>query len=141
VRNGNAWTEQAYLKATNPELEDLFGVRVSISGDGNTLVVGASNEDGNAKGINGNQMDNSADDAGAVFIYTRTGNTWTQRAYLKGSNTEAFDMFGSAAAVSRDGKTIVIGAPIEGSSARGVNGNQADNSAQGAGAVYVFTVN
>jgi len=119
----------------------LFGVRVSISGDGNTLVVGASNEDGNAKGINGNQMDNSADDAGAVFIYTRTGNTWTQRAYLKGSNTEAFDMFGSAAAVSRDGKTFVTGAPMEASAARGVNANQNENSAQGSGAAYIFTTN
>jgi hypothetical protein len=50
-------------------------------------------------------------------------------------------MFGSAAAVSRDGKTIVIGAPIEGSAAKGVNGNQNDNSMQGSGAAYVFTVN
>jgi hypothetical protein len=140
ARTGNNWVEQAYLKASRPELEDLFGVRVSISGDGNTVVVGAPNEDGGSKGINGDQMDNSADDAGAVFVFTRTGSTWTQRAYLKGSNTEAFDEFGSALAVSRDGKTIVIGAPVEGSSARGVNGNQNDESAQGAGAAYVFTV-
>jgi hypothetical protein len=140
-RSGNTWTEQAYLKATNPELEDLFGVHVSISGDGNTVVVGAPNEDGGSKGINGNQMDNSAYDAGAAFIFTRSGSTWTQRAYVKGSNTEAFDMFGSAAAVSRDGKTIVIGAPIEASGAKGVNADQNDNSTQSAGAAYVFTIN
>jgi FG-GAP repeat len=141
ARNGNNWVEQAYLKATNPDLEDLFGVRVSISGDGNTIVVGASNEDGPGRGLNGNQRSNAAEDAGAVFIFTRTGTTWTQRVYLKGSNTDAYDMFGSAAAVSRDGKTIVIGAPIEASAAKGVSGNQMDNSAQAAGAAYVFTVN
>jgi hypothetical protein len=141
ARTGNNWVEQAYFKASNPELEDLFGVHVSISGDGNTIVIGAPNEDGPGRGLNGNQMSNDAEDAGAVFIFTRTGSTWTQRVYLKGSNTDAYDMFGSAAAVSRDGRTIVVGAPIEGSSARGVNGNQNDDSAQGAGAAYVFTVN
>jgi trimeric autotransporter adhesin len=141
VRNGNAWVEQAYLKATNPELEDLFGVRVSISGDGNTIVAGDPNEDSKAKGINGDQADNSADGAGAAFVFTRTGTTWTQRAYVKGSNTEAFDAFGSAVTISGDGKTIVLGAPIEASAAKGVNANQADNTAQGAGAAYVFTVN
>jgi len=140
-RTGNNWVEQAYLKASSPDLEDLFGVRASISGDGNTIAVGAANEDGPGRGLNGNQRSNAAEDAGAVYIFTRADGVWTQRVYLKGSNTDAYDMFGSAAAVSRDGKTIVIGAPIEGSSARGVNGNQADNSAQGAGAVYVFTVN
>jgi len=86
-------------------------------------------------------MDNSATEAGAAYLFVRNGNTWTQRAYLKGSNTEAFDMFGSAAAVSRDGKTFVTGAPMEASAARGVNANQNENSAQGSGAAYIFTVN
>ena len=141
VRNGTTWTEQAFLKSSNPDLEDWFGVRVSLSGDGNTLAVGAQNEDSAAKGINGNQHDNSATEAGAVYLFTRSGTTWTQRAYVKGSNTEAFDEFGSATAVSRDGKTIVLGARIEASAAKGINGNQNDNSVQEAGAAYVFTVN
>jgi hypothetical protein len=141
VRNGNTWTEQAFLKSSNPDLEDWFGVRVSMSGDGNTLVVGAQNEDSAAKGINGKQDDNSASEAGAAYIFTRSGGTWTQKAYVKGSNTEAFDEFGSATAVSRDGKTIVLGARMEASAAKGVNANQNDNSAQGAGAAYIFAVN
>jgi hypothetical protein len=141
VRNGNNWVEQAYLKATNPDLEDLFGVRVSIAGDGNTLVAGAPNEDSNAKGIDGDQKNNLADGAGAAYIFTRSGSTWTQRAYVKGANTEKFDEFGSAVAISGDGKTIAIGAPIEASASKGVNANPADNSAEGAGAVYVLAVN
>ena len=141
ARNGNAWTEMALLKSSNPSQYDWFGVRMAISGDGNTLVVGAQNEDSNSKGINGNQSDNSADESGAVYVFTRSGNTWVQRAYVKGSNTEAFDEFGSAIALTRDGKTLVVGARMEGSAAKGVDGNQNDNSAREAGAAYVFTVN
>jgi hypothetical protein len=140
-RTGNNWSEQAYFKSTNPELEDVFGARVSLSGDGNTLLVGAPNEDSKARDIDGDQHDNSAREAGAAYVFTRSGSTWSQRAYVKGSNTEAFDEFGSATAVSRDGKTIVVGAGVEASAARGINANQGDNSALGAGAVYVFSVN
>jgi hypothetical protein len=141
VRSGNTWTEQAFIKSSNPDIEDWFGVRVSLSGDGNTLLVGAQNEDSNARGINGNQMDNSATESGAAYIFTRAGSTWTQRAYLKGANTEAFDEFGSATAITRDGRTIALGARMEASAAKGMNAGQNDNSAQGAGAAYVFTVN
>ena len=141
VRNGDTWTEQAFIKASNPDIEDWFGVRVSLSGDGNTLLVGAQNEDSNAQGINGDQTDNSATEAGAAYIFTRTGNTWTQRAYLKGSNTEAFDEFGSATAITRDGKTLALGARMEAGAAKGVGASQNDNSAQSAGAAYVFTIN
>ncbi len=140
VRSGNTWVEQAYLKPTNPDLEDLFGVRVSISGDGNTIVVGSPQEDSKAQGINGPQMDNSADGSGAAYVFRRSGTTWRQVAYVKGSNTEAFDQFGSAVALSSDGRTAVIGAPTEASAAKGVNGNQKDNSLPGSGAAYVFTL-
>jgi hypothetical protein len=141
VRNGNTWTEQAFIKASNPDIEDWFAVRVALSADGNTLLVGAQNEDSNARGINGNQADNSATEAGAAYVFTRSGGTWTQGAYLKGSNTEAFDEFGSATAISGDGKTVVLGARMESSAAKGVGADQNDNSAQSAGAAYVFTVN
>jgi hypothetical protein len=60
-----------------------------------------------------------------------------QQAYLKASNTGSGDFFGTCVAV--DGDTVVIGAFGERSNATGVNGNQANNSAQGSGAAYVFT--
>src|SRR5262245_19946726 len=91
VRNGTTWTQQVFMKASNPGKEDWFGVRIAISGDGNTVAVGAQNEDSAAKGINGKQDDDSADGAGAVYVFLRTGTTWTQNAYVKGANTEKLD--------------------------------------------------
>jgi hypothetical protein len=87
--------------------------------------------------VNGNQSNNSALDSGAAYVFVRSGTTWSQRAYLKASNTDAYDQFGYSVAVS--GNTAVVGARNEGSSATGVNGNQGNNSASLAGAAYIFT--
>ena len=72
------------------------------------MVVGAYGEDSNATGINGDQSDNSADSAGAAYVFVRSGATWTQQAYLKASNTDVVDGFGGSVAVSGD--TVVVGA-------------------------------
>jgi hypothetical protein len=138
TRAGTTWSEQAYLKSSNTDIEDWFGVKVALSGDGSVLVVTASNEDSAAQGINSNQGDNTAIEAGAAYLFTRTGTTWAQQAYVKSSNNQAFDEFGNSAAISRDGRTFVIGARGEDSNATGVNGNQADNSTDESGAAYVF---
>ena len=137
VRSGNSWSQQAYLKASNPDIEDGFGYVVAIDGD--TLVVGAPFEESNATGVNGNQSDNSANLSGAVYVFVRNGTTWSQQAYLKASNTDTSDRFGTSIAISGD--TIIIGAPYEKSNATGINGNQSDNSAFNAGAAYIFVRN
>ncbi|HSR10440.1 MAG TPA: cadherin-like beta sandwich domain-containing protein [Thermodesulfobacteriota bacterium] len=134
VRSGTTWTQQAYIKASNTNAYDHFGSRVALSGD--TLAVGAPDEDSSAAGVDGNQGDNSAPSSGAVYVFTRSGANWTQQAYIKASNANAMDYFGSGLALSGD--TLAVGAYNESSSATGVNGNQADNSAAGAGAVYIF---
>lgn len=141
IRQGTQWAQQAFIKASNTGKEDWFGSRLQLSGDGNTLAVSAQLEDSAAQGINGKQDDDSAQEAGAVYFFTRTGTTWAQKAYVKGSNNEAFDEFGSSVALSRDGRTMAVGARGEDSGAKGLNGNQADNSTKEAGAVYVFTYN
>ncbi len=134
IRNGTTWTQQAYLKASNTQNSDLFGYFVGISGD--TVVVGAPGEDSNASGVNGNQADDSAGNAGAAYVFVRSGTSWTQQAYLKASNPDADDYFGFRVALS--GNTVVVGAYVEDSNATGVNGDQADNSAANSGAAYVF---
>jgi trimeric autotransporter adhesin len=134
VRSGASWSQQAYLKASNTDMNDVFGESVSLSGD--TLAVGAVGEDSVATGVNGYQVDNSALDSGAVYVFVRSGASWSQQAYLKASNTGENDNFGGS--VSLSGDTLAVGASGEASAATGVNGNQADNSASGSGAVYVF---
>eukprot|EP00808_Paulinella_micropora_P021262 g29997.t1 len=133
------WAQQAYVKASNTDIYDKFGVGVSVSG--NTLVVGAFSEDSCATGINGNGADNSCIAAGAAYVFARNEQTgqWAQQAYLKPSNTESGDGFGGAVSVS--GNTLVVGVPGEDSCATGINGNGADNSCIDAGAVYVFARN
>lgn len=134
VRTGTVWSQQAYLKASNTNAGDWFGSRVAISGD--TIVVGASHESSQANVVNGDQTDNSALNAGAAYVFVRTGSTWSQQAYLKASNAESGDRFGDALSVSGD--TVVVGAGGEDSSSLGINGNPSDNSASGSGAAYVF---
>jgi hypothetical protein len=138
---GSPWNPKsiAYLKASNAKKDDQFGLTVAMSGDGNTMAVGSAAEDSAAKGVNGNQGDHSAVNAGAVYIFARNGGTWTQQAYLKASNTKGGDQFGSSLAISNDGNAVAVGAVGEPSSATGINGDQADKSMPGAGAVYVFT--
>jgi hypothetical protein len=141
VRQGTQWAQQAFIKASNTGKEDWFGSRLQISGDGNTLAIAAQLEDSAGQGINGKQDDDSAQEAGAVYFFTRSGTSWAQKAYVKSSNDEAFDEFGSSVALSRDGRTLAVGARGEDSGAKGIDGNQADNSMKEAGAVYVFTYN
>ena len=123
-----------YLKASNTDADDWFGYSVAVSGD--TVVVGAYLEASSATGVNGDGSDNSANNAGAAYIFGRSGGVWSQQAYLKASNTAAGDLFGVSVAISGD--TVVVGASGEDSSATGVNGDGSDNSASYAGAAYVF---
>ncbi len=134
VRSGTAWSEQAYLKASNFEPGDLFGWSVGICGD--TIVIGATGESSNATTVNGDGSNNSAPAAGAAYVFVRSGTAWSQQAYLKASNSGAFDWFGSSVGISED--TIVVGAVLESSNATRVNGDGTNNSASRVGAGYVF---
>jgi trimeric autotransporter adhesin len=139
VRDGTLWSQQAYLKASNPDVQDAFGEQVAISGDGSTIAAASFFEDSAARTIDGNAADNSASAAGAVYVFVRAGMTWSQQAYVKASNAEANDELGRSLALSHDGNTLVAGAIREDSGSAGVNGDQDDNSMSNAGAAYVFT--
>jgi hypothetical protein len=140
--NGD-WIQDAYLKASNAEANDWFGVSVAISGS--TIVVGAWSEDSNQTTItNADSLassNNSATDSGAVYVFKRDGNgDWIQDAYLKASNAEGGDGFGVSVAIS--GSTIVVGAYFEDSNQTTITNTDGsastDNSATDSGAVYVF---
>jgi hypothetical protein len=136
ARDGTGvWSQQAYIKASNSQASDGFGASVALDGD--TLAVGAHLEDSATAGIDGDQTNNGSSDSGAVYVFTRdTVGNWVQQAYLKASNTDANDSFGSAIALSQD--SLVVGALNESSRATGIDGNQGSNNSADAGAAYVF---
>ena len=113
------WTQQAYIKASNTGKAsegtlvgdgDQFGFSLTLSGDGNTLAVGAISEDSAAQQINGNQGDDSAQSAGAVAHVHANGNHVAQQAYVKSANMGAGDGLGFSVALSFDGNTLAAAA-------------------------------
>jgi len=137
-RNVTTWTQEAYIKASNPDEEDGFGGSVSLSGD--TLVVGAIREDGGSTGVSNGPGDlaNAATDSGAAYVFRRSGNLWSQEAYLKASNSEAGDFFGFS--VMLEGDSLAVGATREDGAGVGVSTGNGDtaNGLQHSGAVYIF---
>ena len=134
IRNGSGWSQQAYLKASNAAANDQFGYSVALAGD--TLVVGAIYEDGDAGSTAQTPNDNQSD-AGAAYVFTRTGSSWTQQAYLKATNAGVDDYFGNSLAISESEDTLVVGAYGEDGDASSTVGAPNTNAAY-AGAVYVF---
>jgi hypothetical protein len=124
-RSGNDWDEQAYLKSSVSWEGLVFGGSISLSGDGNTLVVGST------------EFGSLSD--GAVHVFSRSGSTWSWQVDIQGSNTSVRDAFGGSVSLSADGNTLAVGAIGEDSSASfGVLGAEGNNDATAAGAVYVF---
>jgi hypothetical protein len=96
---------------------DKLGKAVAVSGDGGTVVAGAGS------------------DKGAVYVYIRPATGWastaTFTAKLTASDAVGGDHLGKAVAVSREGDTVVAGAPDW-----GLRGGMFDTSS---GAVYVYS--
>ena len=90
----DSFIQQQQLVATDGAAFDQFGSAVAISGD--TAVIGAP-------------YDNSHQ--GSVYVFVRSGNTWTQQARLFASDGAANDEFGWSVAI--DGDTIVVGADAD----------------------------
>lgn len=125
-RSGILWIEDGYLKADNLDQFDRFGASVSVDGD--MVAVGATGESSNGTGPD----NNSAVDAGAVYVFRRTGDFWVQQDYLKANNADQFDEFGSS--VSIVDNALVVGAPGESGDGSGPD----NDSVIGAGAAYLF---
>ncbi len=139
--DNNVWAQRQAITASNGEANDEFGDTLALSANGDTLVVGAFRESSSATSINGDATNNNAISSGAVYLFEREQNAWTQTAYLKASNTDAYDYFGIGLALSGDGNHLAVGAIGEDSLARGINGDQMDNATAdvgSAGAVYIF---
>ncbi|MCE2595824.1 FG-GAP repeat protein [Motilimonas cestriensis] len=109
-RSNNNWQQTQYLKASsNIEFNDSFGYRVELSGDGNTLAIGAIGDDAaNAA----EPADNSLEDSGAVYIFRRQAdNGWQVAQYLKPNTLRRYANFGASIALSTNGQIMAVGAP------------------------------
>lgn len=119
LRNGTSWSEQTILRSTVIGTDNQFGNAVAI--DGNSILIGA-NFEGSL--------------SGAAYFFTQSQGSWTQQSMLKANNSDDFDEFGFAVALS--GNNLVLTAPGEDSAFVGdPNDNTFD--ATGAGAAYVFS--
>ena len=110
--NVDASNEQI-LFANDAEAGDELGNSCDVYGE--YAVVGASKEDANG-----------VSDAGSVYVYHRSGNTWTQQAKLTASDGEASDYLGGIRNLAIYGDTVVVGARDE------------DTGGSAAGSAYVF---
>lgn len=135
-RSGETWAQEAYVKASNPAVNDFFGDALALSWDGSTLAVGAPFEDSAATGIDGDQSNDDNALGGAVYVFERGPSGWAQQAYVKPSNRGG--RFGGALALSASGDTLAVGAIAERSAATGIDGDDSDESRWDAGAAYVF---
>ncbi len=108
----DAWCEQAKLTAADAATSDNFGLAVSL--DGNTALIGARLDDDNGN------------NSGSAYVFTRSGNVWTERTKLFGDTTGDDDWFGISVAV--DGETAFVGAMRD-----------RHGTGQTSGATYVFT--
>lgn len=117
VRNGTLWTEQGKLLASDKLSFDQFGMSVSLSADGSTALVGASDSTDSGTAWNG-----------AAYVFVRAGDTWVQQQKLLADDKSNSNNFGIAVKLSGDGQSALIGAW----------GTNASDANQG-GAAYVFT--
>ena len=97
TRSGEAWTQQGPKLTVAREkngFEPFFGAHLTLSADGNTALVSSG----------GNN-----DDRGAAYVFTRSGETWTQQAKLTGTGLSSQALFAASVALSPDGNTALIG--------------------------------
>lgn len=127
-RADGAWTQTAYLKVGNRGVGDKLGASAALRGD--ILVVGATGE---SSANIGDPSDDSAADSGAVYVFERVEQGWSESDYLKAGSISASDGFGASVALLD--KTLIVGAPGEDS---GSPGNPSDNTVDDSGAAYVF---
>ena len=97
TRSGSTWSQQTKLTATDATLQDSFGSSVAISGDGNTVIVGAPNS----------EFDISNAQAGGFYIYTRSGSSWTLQYDTNFTGSES--KYGSYVSLSYDGSVAAVG--------------------------------
>ena len=90
MRNGTNWEEQQKIISTDLGRNDRFGKSVSIYD--NYVIVGANQNTNNGNIYN----------AGAAYVFMRTGTNWEQQQKLIGSDIVANNYFGVSVSIYGD---------------------------------------
>jgi hypothetical protein len=134
-RVNEQWTASQILSATTPRNSDYFGNTLALTHS--TLLVGVPGDSSGARGFDGDSSRNDAAYSGALYMFERDVDHWTQSAYIKASNTAANARFSDG--VVTDGEMIVVGAGSESSSSMGISTKAGSGQgAESSGAVYVL---
>jgi hypothetical protein len=100
---------QSEIVAPNASIQDAFGRSLDLSAD--RLVIGAPGEDSGAEGVGGDQLDDSAQNSGAAYVYEVKGQFLLFEAYTKGLSNTAGARFGASVALAND--IVCVGAPFD----------------------------
>lgn len=138
--SGAAWVSEDIIpKPAVLGTGGAFGLSLSFDRPGNQLAIGDFLSTAAGAGVMGTVTRGNAEH-GAVFIYRRSSAAtlpWRLRSVVKAPNAGS-DSFGLMLSLSGSGRTLAVGAMLEDSKARGVDGNQADETAPDAGAAYLY---
>ncbi|MEP1385469.1 MAG: cadherin-like beta sandwich domain-containing protein [Paraglaciecola sp.] len=134
IDENSTWSQQAFIKSSNSHAGQRFGVAVDVFND--NLLVGAFADNSDSTGINGDSANSNASTSGAAYMFERTQRSWQQSHYIKASNTDSNDQFGTCVAMTEN--QFVIGASGEYSAATVIDGDQSDNTQSRRGAAYYF---
>jgi len=99
TRSGSVWTLESTLSVADRATNDYYGSSVALTADGSRIAVGAYCRD--VVGVV---------NAGQVYIYTRSGSTWTLESTLSASDRATNDYYGASVALTADGSRIAVGA-------------------------------
>jgi hypothetical protein len=103
ARADGAWKLQTTLVGEAGAAGDVFGVSVDLSGDGNTVAVGAAGADVG-----------KVADQGSATVFVRNGPEWSLQQVLTVAGGDAKANFGSSVSLSSDGNTVAVGGPNAG---------------------------
>lgn len=116
TRSGSTWTEQAYVSPSDGAASDNFGWHISMNGAGDRLLVYSRYDD------------DGGDSTGSIYVYTRSGSTWTQAAKVTKTSPSASDLWGKVS-LNETGDVFVT------------SGDVSSNSVAGSGKLYVYKDN
>jgi len=115
VRSGITWTLEDTINNPTPSLDDYFGWSVSIDSTGTRILVGAYGDN------------TTANDTGTIYVYLRSGITWTLEDTIENPFPNTSDWFGYSVSINSSGTKLISGALKD------------DTTAPDAGSAYIFT--